>query len=172
MAAIPRDLMESGTVRPREGAFTGANTRRAGRFEQADGGTLFLDEIGDMPAKPRPACCGVLSDGEFYRVGGHVPVRKRAHHRRHPPGTWKPWWCNRGFSRGPVPPPERHPHPHTAPVPAPRGHPRLMQYFFQRAAEELGGDPKILLPETEKFLTSLEWPGNVRQLETPAAGSP
>jgi len=165
MAAIPRDLMESELFGHEKGAFTGANTRRAGRFEQADGGTLFLDEIGDMPAETQTRLLRVLSDGEFYRVGGHVPVQSNvriiaATHQDLEALVQSGDFREDLFHRLNV-----------IRIHIPRlsqrreDIPRLMQYFFQRAAEELGGDPKILLPETEEFLTSLEWPGNVRQLE-------
>jgi two-component system nitrogen regulation response regulator GlnG len=165
MAAIPRDLMESELFGHEKGAFTGANSKREGRFEQADGGTLFLDEIGDMPAETQTRLLRVLADGEFYRVGGHTPVtvdvriiaathqdleelvrggdfREDLFHRLNVIRIHIPKLSER---REDIP--------------------QLMQYFFQQAAEELGGEPKILLPETEEFLTTLEWPGNVRQLE-------
>ena len=165
MAAIPRDLMESELFGHEKGAFTGSNSKRQGRFEQADGGTLFLDEIGDMPAETQTRLLRVLADGEFYRVGGHTPVnvdvriiaathqdletlvrrgdfREDLFHRLNVIRIHIPCLSQR---REDIP--------------------RLMQYFFQQAAEELGGEPKILLSETEAFLTSLEWPGNVRQLE-------
>ena len=165
MAAIPRDLMESEWFGHEKGAFTGANTKRVGRFEQADGGTLFLDEIGDMPAETQTRLLRVLADGEFYRVGGHTPVKVdvriiAATHQDLEQLVRSGDFREDLFHRLNV-----------IRIHIPRlserreDIPRLMQYFFQKAAEELGGEPKILLPETEEFLTGLEWPGNVRQLE-------
>ncbi len=165
MAAIPKDLLESELFGHEKGAFTGANSRRTGRFEQADGGTLFLDEIGDMPAETQTRLLRVLADGEFYRVGGHLPINVNvriiaATHqdleslvRR---GDFREDLFHRlNVIRIHIPKlAERR-----------EDIPRLMQYFLQRAAEELGGDTKILLPGTEDFLSQLEWPGNVRQLE-------
>ena len=165
MAAIPRDLMESELFGHEKGAFTGANSKREGRFEQADGGTLFLDEIGDMPSETQTRLLRVLADGEFYRVGGHTPVKVdvriiAATHQDLEDLVLRGDFREDLFHRLNV-----------IRIHIPRlserreDIPRLMQYFFQRAAEELGGEPKILLPETLQFLCELEWPGNVRQLE-------
>jgi two-component system, NtrC family, nitrogen regulation response regulator GlnG len=165
MAAIPRDLMESELFGHEKGAFTGANSKREGRFEQADGGTLFLDEIGDMPAETQTRLLRVLADGEFYRVGGHTPVKVdvriiAATHqdleelvRR---GDFREDLFHRlNVIRIHIPKlSERR-----------EDIPRLMQHFFQKAADELGGETKLLLPETEEYLSGLDWPGNVRQLE-------
>ena len=165
MAAIPKDLMESELFGHEKGSFTGANSKREGRFEQADGGTLFLDEIGDMPADTQTRLLRVLADGEFYRVGGHTPVKVdvriiAATHqdleglvRR---GDFREDLFHRlNVIRIHIPKlAERR-----------EDIPLLMRYFFQQAAEELGGETKILVPETEQFLSGLEWPGNVRQLE-------
>jgi two-component system nitrogen regulation response regulator GlnG len=165
MAAIPRDLMESELFGHEKGAFTGANNKREGRFEQADGGTLFLDEIGDMPAETQTRLLRVLADGEFYRVGGHTPVKVdvriiAATHQDLEELVLRGNFREDLFHRLNV-----------IRIHIPRlserreDIPRLMQYFFQQAAEELGGETKVLLPETEDFLSGLEWPGNVRQLE-------
>jgi len=165
MAAIPRDLMESELFGHEKGAFTGANSKRQGRFEQADGGTLFLDEIGDMPAETQTRLLRVLADSEFYRVCGITPVNLdvriiAATHQDLETLVHRGDFREDLFHRLNV-----------IRIHIPRlsqrreDIPRLMQYFFQEAAEELGGEPKILLSETEAFLTSLEWPGNVRQLE-------
>jgi len=165
MAAIPRDLMESELFGHEKGAFTGATGKREGRFEQADGGTLFLDEIGDMPADTQTRLLRVLADGEFYRVGGHVPVKVdvriiAATHQNLEQLVQRGAFREDLFHRLNV-----------IRIHIPRlaerreDIPRLMKYFFQQAAKELGGETKILLPEAETFLSNLEWPGNVRQLE-------
>ncbi|MEH6589234.1 MAG: nitrogen regulation protein NR(I) [Halioglobus sp.] len=165
MAAIPRDLMESELFGHEKGAFTGANTKREGRFEQANGGTLFLDEIGDMPAETQTRLLRVLADGEFYRVGGHTSVKVdvriiAATHQNLELLVQKNDFREDLFHRLNVI------RIHIPKLSERRQDiPKLMKYFFQKAAEELGGEPKILLPETEKFLTELAWPGNVRQLE-------
>ena len=165
MAAIPKDLMESELFGHEKGAFTGANSKREGRFEQADGGTLFLDEIGDMPADTQTRLLRVLADGEFYRVGGHVPVNVdvriiAATHQDLESLVQQGAFREDLFHRLNVI--RIH-----IPKLAERREdiPKLMQYFFAQAAEELGGETKILLPEAEQFLTGLDWPGNVRQLE-------
>jgi two-component system nitrogen regulation response regulator GlnG len=165
MAAIPRELMESELFGHEKGAFTGANSKREGRFEQADGGTLFLDEIGDMPPETQTRLLRVLADGEFYRVGGHTPVKVdvriiAATHQDLEGLVLRGNFREDLFHRLNV-----------IRIHIPRlserreDIPRLMRYFFQRAAEELGGETKILLKETERYLCELDWPGNVRQLE-------
>ena len=165
MAAIPKELMESELFGHEKGAFTGANNKREGRFEQADGGTLFLDEIGDMPADTQTRLLRVLADGEFYRVGGHVPIKVdvriiAATHQNLENlvqlGTFREDLFHRlNVIRIHIPKlAERR-----------EDIPALMKYFFHQAAKELGGETKILLPEAETFLIGLEWPGNVRQLE-------
>ena len=165
MAAIPKDLLESELFGHDKGAFTGANTRRTGRFEQADGGTLFLDEIGDMPADTQTRLLRVLADGEFYRVGGHLPVHANvriiaATHQDLEALVQRGDFREDLFHRLNVI------RIHIPKLSERREDiPRLMQYFLQRAAEELGGDTKILLPRTQEFLSNLDWPGNVRQLE-------
>ena len=165
MAAIPKDLMESELFGHEKGAFTGANQQRKGRFEQADGGTLFLDEIGDMPADTQTRLLRVLSDGEFYRVGGHVPVKVdvriiAATHQNLEQQVKDHQFREDLFHRINV-----------IRIHLPRltdrreDIPQLMTYFFHRAAEELAVESKTLSPEAEDYLLTLTWPGNVRQLE-------
>jgi two-component system nitrogen regulation response regulator GlnG len=165
MAAIPRDLMESELFGHEKGAFTGAAAQRQGRFEQADGGTLFLDEIGDMPAETQTRLLRVLADGVFYRVGGHTPVKVdvriiAATHQNLEKLVQDHKFREDLFHRLNVI--RIH-----IPKLADRREdiPKLMGHFFKKAADELSVEPKVLLPETEAFLTKLEWPGNVRQLE-------
>ncbi len=165
MAAIPRDLLESELFGHERGAFTGANTQRAGRFEQADGGTLFLDEIGDMPADTQTRLLRVLADGEFYRVGGHTPVRVdvriiAATHQdleaRVERGEFREDLFHRlNVIRIHLPGLARRR----------EDIPLLARHFLNRAADELGVEAKQLLPETEALLCELPWRGNVRQLE-------
>jgi len=165
MAAIPRDLLESELFGHERGAFTGAQTQRVGRFEQSDGGTLFLDEIGDMPAEMQTRLLRVLSDGEFYRVGGHVPVKVNVRiiaathqdlEQRVKEGSFREDLFHRlNVIRVHLPSlRERR-----------EDIELLMQHFLQQAAQELNVDCKHLLPETAVYLKQRDWPGNVRQLE-------
>lgn len=165
MAAIPRDLMESELFGHEKGAFTGASQQRQGRFEQADGGSLFLDEIGDMPAETQTRLLRVLADGEFYRVGGHTPVKVdvriiAATHQNLEKLVQEHKFREDLFHRLNVI------RIHIPKLSDRREDiPKLMGYFFKKAAEELSVESKTLTEETEIFLTKLEWPGNVRQLE-------
>ncbi len=165
MAAIPKDLMESELFGHEKGAFTGAANQRRGRFEQADGGTLFLDEIGDMPADTQTRLLRVLADGEFYRVGGHTPVKVNvriiaATHQNLENLVRAGKFREDLFHRLNV-----------IRIHIPRladrreDIPALARHFLGRAAQELAVEPKVLKPQTEEYLQSLPWPGNVRQLE-------
>jgi two-component system nitrogen regulation response regulator GlnG len=165
MAAIPRDLLESELFGHEKGAFTGAQGLRRGRFEQADGGTLFLDEIGDMPAELQTRLLRVLADGEFYRVGGHTPVRVdvriiAATHQDLESRVREGHFREDLFHRLNV---------IRIHIPSLRQRrediPRLARHFLQIAASELDVETKTLLPESEALLCDLDWPGNVRQLE-------
>jgi two-component system nitrogen regulation response regulator GlnG len=165
MAAIPKDLMESELFGHEKGAFTGANSRRVGRFEQANNGTLFLDEIGDMPAELQTRLLRVLADNEFYSVGAHTPttVNVRIIAATHQnleelveQGLFREDLFHRlNVIRIHIPP--LHDRSQDIPV--------LMQHFLRSAAEELNTEIKILMPEAESYLCALPWPGNVRQLE-------
>ena len=165
MAAIPRDLLESELFGHEKGAFTGANSQRRGRFEQANGGTLFLDEIGDMPAETQTRLLRVLADGEFYRVGGHVPVKVDVRIIAATHQDLERLVAEQSFRE------DLFHRLNVIRIHIPRlserreDIPKLMQHFFQQAAEELGVETKQLLPDTEEFLCRLDWPGNVRQLE-------
>jgi two-component system nitrogen regulation response regulator GlnG len=165
MAAIPKDLMESELFGHEKGAFTGAANQRRGRFEQADGGTLFLDEIGDMPADTQTRLLRVLADGEFYRVGGHTPVKVdvriiAATHQNLESLVQAGKFREDLFHRLNV-----------IRIHIPRladrreDIPTLARHFLGRAAQELAVEPKLLKSETEDYLKHLPWPGNVRQLE-------
>ncbi len=165
MAAIPRELVESELFGHEKGAFTGANAQRVGRFEQANGGTLFLDEIGDMPADTQTRLLRVLSNGEFYRVGGHSPIKVdvriiAATHQdleeRVRQGTFREDLFHR-LNVISVHVPTLAERKTDIPL--------LARHFLDKAAEELGGEPKIIRPETAAYLSALPWPGNVRQLE-------
>lgn len=165
MAAIPKDLIETELFGHEKGAFTGANAQRQGRFEQANGGTLFLDEIGDMPFETQTRLLRVLADGEFYRVGGHIPIkvdvrivaathqdleklvhdgrfREDLYHRLNVIRIHIPKLAHRSEDI-----------------------PVLAQHFLARAGKELSVNAKILRPETQAYMQQLPWQGNVRQLE-------
>ncbi|MDT0499940.1 MULTISPECIES: nitrogen regulation protein NR(I) [unclassified Halomonas] len=165
MAAIPHDLIESELFGHEKGAFTGATASRQGRFEQADGGSLFLDEIGDMPAEAQTRLLRVLADGEFYRVGGHTPVKVdvriiAATHQDLERLVEEGRFREDLFHRLNV-----------IRVHLPRlaerreDIPQLTRHFLAEAARELATDVKVLTPEAERYLARLPWPGNVRQLE-------
>ncbi|MCD9480217.1 nitrogen regulation protein NR(I) [Photobacterium phosphoreum] len=165
MAAIPKDLIESELFGHEKGAFTGANSIRQGRFEQANGGTLFLDEIGDMPLDIQTRLLRVLAEGQFYRVGGHAPVnvdvRIIAATHQHlerlvAAGDFREDLFHRlNVIRVHLPSlKDRR-----------QDIPQLAHHFLQRAADELSVEVKSLHPHTAEKLTQLPWPGNVRQLE-------
>jgi two-component system nitrogen regulation response regulator GlnG len=165
MAAIPRDLMESELFGHEKGAFTGAQNQRRGRFEQADGGTLFLDEIGDMPSETQTRLLRVLADSEFYRVGGHTPIKVdvriiAATHQNLEKLVEEGRFREDLFHRL-----------HVIRIHIPKlsdrreDIPRLLEFFLHKAAKELDVEPKTLRQDTEAYLSRLPWPGNVRQLE-------
>lgn len=164
-AAIPKDLLESELFGHERGAFTGAQAARRGRFEQADGGTLFLDEIGDMPSDLQTRLLRVLCDGQFYRVGGHQPVKVNvriiaATHQdleeRVKQGLFREDLFHRlNVIRLRLP----------ALRERPEDVPLLVKHFLLHSANELGVDPKQPTPAALKYLSSMSWSGNVRQLE-------
>jgi two-component system nitrogen regulation response regulator GlnG len=165
MAAIPRDLIESELFGHEKGAFTGATARRQGRFEQANGGSLFLDEIGDMPAETQTRLLRVLADGEFYRVGGHTPVRVdvriiAATHRNLETQVDEGSFREDLFHRLNV-------IRLRLPTLAERREdiPLLARHFLSEAARELATETKVLTEAAEHRLIHMPWPGNVRQLE-------
>ncbi len=165
MADIPKDLLEAELFGHEKGAFTGADEKRVGRFEQANGGTLFLDEIGDMPLETQTRLLRVLSNGEFYRVGGREPIkvdvriitatnqnleelvksgefREDLFHRLNVIKLSLPKLNERKEDI-----------------------PELVKHFFQKSSEELQEEKKFLSEEVENYFRTLSWPGNVRQLE-------
>src|SRR3954462_11595737 len=164
-AAIPKDLLESELFGHERGAFTGAQAMRRGRFEQAEGGTLFLDEIGDMPADLQTRLLRVLSDGQFYRVGGHQPIKANvriiaATHQDLESRVKSRLFREDLFHRLNV---------IRLRLPALRERrddiPLLTRHFLQKSARELGVETKKMSEAAMKYLTSLDLPGNVRQLE-------
>jgi len=164
-AAIPKDLLESELFGHERGAFTGAQTMRRGRFEQADGGTLFLDEIGDMPYDLQTRLLRVLSDGQFYRVGGHQPLKSNvrviaATHQnleeRVRAGSFREDLFHRlNVIRLRLPPLRERA----------EDIPMLTRFFLQKSAQELGVDAKRIADDALQRLMAFDFPGNVRQLE-------
>ncbi len=164
-AAIPKDLLESELFGHERGAFTGAQASRRGRFEQADGGTLFLDEIGDMPADLQTRLLRVLCDGQFYRIGGHQPVKVNvriiaATHQdledRVKQGLFREDLFHRlNVIRLRLP----------ALRERPEDIPLLVKHFLQHSAQELGVEAKQPTPGALRYLATMGWSGNVRQLE-------
>lgn len=165
MAAIPRDLMESELFGHEKGAFTGANSVRHGRFEQAEGGTLFLDEIGDMPAELQTRLLRVLSDGYYYRVGGHQALKANvriiaATHQNlesmvHEGRFREDLYHRLNVIRIRLPPLRERK----------EDIPLLIAHFLKKSSESLDVEQKIMMAEAMDFLKEFPFPGNVRQLE-------
>ena len=164
-AAIPRELLESELFGHERGAFTGAQAQRRGRFEQAEGGTFFLDEIGDMPPELQTRLLRVLSDGHFYRVGGHQPIKANvrviaATHQdleaRVKQGLFRDDLFHRlNVIRLRLPPLRERPEDIAL----------LARHYLAKSARELGVEAKRLTEAALKYLTTQDFPGNVRQLE-------
>ncbi|MGI9245866.1 MAG: nitrogen regulation protein NR(I) [Steroidobacteraceae bacterium] len=163
-SAFTADLLESELFGHEKGAFTGATELRRGRFEQADGGTLFLDEIGDMSPQLQTRLLRVLAEGEFYRVGGQLPVKVdvrviAATHQnlevRVRENLFREDLLHRlNVIRIEVPPLRQR-----------RDDvPELLQHYLDVAAIELGVAPKVLSEAAARALAAFDWPGNVRQL--------
>jgi two-component system, NtrC family, nitrogen regulation response regulator GlnG len=164
-AAIPRELLESELFGHERGAFTGAQSQRRGRFEQAEGGTLFLDEIGDMPQELQTRLLRVLSDSNFYRVGGHQPIKANvrviaATHQDLETRVRQGLFREDLFHRLNV---------IRLRLPSLRERrediPLLAKHFLQSSARELSVESKRLSEGALKYLQAQDWPGNVRQLE-------
>ncbi len=164
-AAIPAELLESELFGHEKGSFTGAHTRRPGRFEEAAGGTLFLDEIGDMPLPLQTRLLRVLAEGDYYRVGGRdllradVRVLTATHQdlqQKIADGTFREDLYHRLNVITIELPPLRERGEDIA---------LLAKHFLRQASEEMGLEEKYLLPETIQALQQKSWPGNVRQLQ-------
>ncbi|MCE1243634.1 nitrogen regulation protein NR(I) [Oryzomicrobium sp.] len=164
-AAIPKDLLESELFGHERGAFTGATAQRRGRFEEAAGGTLFLDEIGDMPPELQTRLLRVLSDGHYYRVGGHQPLKANvrviaATHQNLETRVKEGLFREDLFHRLNV---------IRVRLPALRERrediPLLARHFLAKSAQDLGVEAKRLSDGALKHLMGLDFPGNVRQLE-------
>jgi two-component system nitrogen regulation response regulator GlnG len=164
-AAIPKELLESELFGHERGSFTGAQSMRRGRFEQAEGGSLFLDEIGDMPQELQTRLLRVLSDGNFYRVGGHQPIKANvrviaATHQELESRVRQGLFREDLFHRLNV---------IRLRLPSLRERrediPLLARHFLQKSARDLNVEPKRLSDSALKYLQAQDWPGNVRQLE-------
>jgi two-component system nitrogen regulation response regulator GlnG len=164
-AAIPKDLLESELFGHERGAFTGAQTMRRGRFEQAEGGTLFLDEIGDMPFDLQTRLLRVLSDGNYYRVGGHVSIKANVRviaathqdlEQRVKEGSFREDLFHRlNVIRLRLPPLRERREDISV----------LTHYFLKQSAIQLGVEPKRISDSALLVLQNFQFPGNVRQLE-------
>jgi two-component system, NtrC family, nitrogen regulation response regulator GlnG len=164
-AAMPKDLLESELFGHERGSFTGAQQQRRGRFEQAEGGTLFLDEIGDMPPELQTRLLRVLSDGSYYRVGGHQQIKANVRviaathqnlEQRVREGTFREDLYHRlNVIRLRLP--DLRERSEDVPL--------LAKHFLSMSAKQLGVDPKRLSDDALAHLARLEFPGNVRQLE-------
>ena len=165
MADIPKDLLEAELFGHEKGAFTGADEKRLGRFEQANNGTLFLDEIGDMPLETQTRLLRVLSNGEFYRVGGREPIKVdvriiTATHQNLEELVKSGDFREDLFHRLNV-----------IKLSLPKLNerkediPELAKHFFTKSSQELKEEKKFLSEEVENYFKTLSWPGNVRQLE-------
>nr|MCS5549062.1 sigma 54-interacting transcriptional regulator [SAR86 cluster bacterium] len=165
MADIPKELLEAELFGHEKGAFTGADEKRIGRFEQANEGTLFLDEIGDMPLETQTRLLRVLSNGEFYRVGGRKPITVdvriiAATHQSLEEQVEKKVFREDLFHRLNV-------IKISLPILSERRAdiPALSKHFLKISALELNEEVKFLSEEVEDYFSRLSWPGNVRQLE-------
>ena len=163
-SAIAAELLESELFGHEKGSFTGADSLRRGRFEQADGGSLFLDEIGDMSTALQTRLLRVLAEGEFYRVGGQTPIRVdvrviAATHQNLEERSRSGQFREDLFHRLDVIRIE------LPPLRARREDiPDLLQHYLRIAARELGVEPKTLTTESSERLAAYGWPGNVREL--------
>jgi two-component system nitrogen regulation response regulator GlnG len=164
-SGLQENLFESELFGHERGAFTGAAAQRRGRFEQAEGGTLFLDEIGDMPAELQTRLLRVLSDGNYYRVGGHAPLKANvriiaATHQNLETRVKEGLFREDLFHRLNV---------IRVRLPSLRERrediPILSRHFLQKSAQDLGVEAKRFSDGALKYLSALDFPGNVRQLE-------
>jgi two-component system nitrogen regulation response regulator GlnG len=165
MADIPKELVESELFGHEKGAFTGAVDKRIGRFEQANGGTLFLDEIGDMPLDSQTRLLRVLSNKEFYRVGGDKPIKvdvriiAATHQNLNNLVSQKSFREDLFYRLNVI----------KIEVPPLRDRKEdidvLTKYFLKNHSDSLGEELRVLSEETMKVISNYDWPGNVRQLE-------